>query len=181
MKPVEVHYAIEGPHDAPVLVLSGSVGSSVDMWWPQREALSGEYRVISYDHRGHGKSPVPPGPYSIAELATDVLALLDRLDVELSRSLREVMWTDGDLLDQTRYAQAALFAFEVALFRLLESWGCVPDHVLGHSIGAVRGMLPSYTAYRLFNLATDFPEEFFAPVVHHVPAVRRGSTTTSGP
>jgi 3-oxoadipate enol-lactonase len=82
VKPVEVHYTIEGPHDAPVLVLSGSVGSSVDMWLPQREALSGEYRVISYDHRGHGKSPVPPGPYSVAELAADVLALLDRLAVE---------------------------------------------------------------------------------------------------
>jgi 3-oxoadipate enol-lactonase len=82
VKPVEVHYTVEGPHDAPVLVLSGSVGSSVDMWLPQREALSGEYRVISYDHRGHGKSPVPPGSYSVAELATDVLALLDRLDVE---------------------------------------------------------------------------------------------------
>ncbi|TCO56951.1 3-oxoadipate enol-lactonase [Actinocrispum wychmicini] len=82
MKPVEVHYTIEGPHDAPVVLLSGSIGSSTDMWLPQREALADEYRVISCDHRGHGKSPVPPGPYSVAEMATDVLALLDRLDVE---------------------------------------------------------------------------------------------------
>jgi 3-oxoadipate enol-lactonase len=82
VKPVEVHYTIEGPHDAPVLVLSGSIGSTLDMWLPQREALSDEYRVISYDHRGHGKSPVPQGPYRVAELATDVLALLDRLDIE---------------------------------------------------------------------------------------------------
>lgn len=82
MKPVEVNYTIEGPHDAPVLVLSGSIGSSTDMWLPQREALADEYRVISYDHRGHGKSPVPSGPYSVAEMATDVLALLDRLDIE---------------------------------------------------------------------------------------------------
>jgi 3-oxoadipate enol-lactonase len=82
VKPVEVHYTIEGPHGAPVLVLSGSIGSTEDMWLPQREALSGEYRVISYDHRGHGKSPVPDGPYSVEELAADVLALLDRLQIE---------------------------------------------------------------------------------------------------
>jgi 3-oxoadipate enol-lactonase len=82
VKPVEVHHTIEGPHDAPVLVLSGSVGSSLDMWLPQREALSDEYRVISYDHRGHGKSPVPDGPYSVEELAADVIALLDRLEIE---------------------------------------------------------------------------------------------------
>nr|WP_042183582.1 3-oxoadipate enol-lactonase [Kibdelosporangium sp. MJ126-NF4] len=80
--PVEVHRTIEGPQDAPVLVLSGSVGSNLDMWLPQREALSDEYRVISYDHRGHGKSPVPPGPYEIADLAGDVLAMLDHLEVE---------------------------------------------------------------------------------------------------
>ncbi|MEV4318458.1 3-oxoadipate enol-lactonase [Actinocrispum sp. NPDC049592] len=82
MKPVEVHYTVEGPQDAPALILSGSVGSSVEMWLPQREALSDEYRVISYDHRGHGKSPVPQGPYSVEELAGDVLALLDRLNIE---------------------------------------------------------------------------------------------------
>src|ERR1043165_667584 len=68
VKPVEVHRTIEGPQDAPVLVLSGSVGSTLDMWQPQRHALSDEYRVLSYDHRGHGKSPVPAGPATIAHL-----------------------------------------------------------------------------------------------------------------
>lgn len=80
--PVEVHRTIEGPQDAPVLVLSGSVGSTLDMWQPQRQALSDEYRVLSYDHRGHGKSPVPAGPYAIADLAGDVLAMLDQLEIE---------------------------------------------------------------------------------------------------
>jgi 3-oxoadipate enol-lactonase len=78
---VDLHHVLEGPPDAPVVLFSGSLGSDVTMWDDQA-ALAGRYRVLRIDHRGHGGSPVPDGPYSIDEMADDVLALLDRLGLE---------------------------------------------------------------------------------------------------
>ena len=63
-------------------MLAGSLGSTLAMWDPQAPALAEHLRVVRYDLRGHGRSPVPPGPYSMDDLVDDLVALLDRLEVE---------------------------------------------------------------------------------------------------
>ena len=79
---VELDYRLEGPGDAPVLVMANSLGTTFRMWDAQAPALSERFRLLRYDHRGHGDSAVPPGPYTMGDLGGDVLALLDRLEVE---------------------------------------------------------------------------------------------------
>jgi 3-oxoadipate enol-lactonase len=79
---VALSYTAAGPDDAPVVVLSNSLGSTRAMWDPQVPALAERYRVITYDTRGHGKSPVPSGPYSLDDLVDDLVALLDELGAE---------------------------------------------------------------------------------------------------
>ena len=65
-----------------MVVFSNSLGTTGQMWDAQAAALSGHLRVLRYASRGHGETPAPPGPYSIADLAGDVLALLDRLELD---------------------------------------------------------------------------------------------------
>jgi 3-oxoadipate enol-lactonase len=77
-----MHHLVTGPADAPALVLSNSLGTSTGLWDPQVEPLSERFRVVRYDHRGHGGSPVPPGPYQIADLGRDVVELLDHVEIE---------------------------------------------------------------------------------------------------
>jgi 3-oxoadipate enol-lactonase len=80
-----VHYRIDGPFDAPIVMLSNSLGADLTMWDPQVPTLAQRYRVVRYDTRGHGESDTPSGPYSIELLAGDALALLDALAISRVR------------------------------------------------------------------------------------------------
>ena len=77
----DLNYLLEGPEDAPVLVLSNSLGTSLAMWDDQAPVLSRRFRLLRYDTRGHGRSPAPPGPYATEDLGGDVVRLLDRLGI----------------------------------------------------------------------------------------------------
>ncbi|WP_406819838.1 3-oxoadipate enol-lactonase [Pseudomonas sp. KnCO4] len=76
-----LNYQLDGPENAPVLVLSNSLGTDLGMWDTQIPLWSQHLRVLRYDTRGHGASLVTQGPYTIAQLGRDVLALLDGLDI----------------------------------------------------------------------------------------------------
>ncbi|WP_068273187.1 3-oxoadipate enol-lactonase [Aldersonia kunmingensis] len=82
MSAVEVHAIVSGRADGPTVVLSNSLGSDHRMWDAQVPELEKRFRVVRYDTRGHGSSPVPAGPYALDDLADDLIALLDRLDID---------------------------------------------------------------------------------------------------
>ena len=78
----EVAHELLGPRDGPPVILSCSLGTDCSMWDTQIPALSHRNRVVRYDLRGHGSSPAPVGPYAISDLGGDLLALMDRLEIE---------------------------------------------------------------------------------------------------
>ncbi|MFP3754757.1 3-oxoadipate enol-lactonase 2 [compost metagenome] len=115
---VKLHYRFDGDESLPVLVLSNSLGTSLDMWQPQIPALTQRFRVLRYDTRGHGQSSVTEGPYSIAQLGGDVIALLDHLGLQrvhfcgLSMGGITGMWLGvhhGDRLDKLILCNTAAY------------------------------------------------------------------------
>jgi 3-oxoadipate enol-lactonase len=76
-----LRHRLAGPDDAPVVVFSNAIGTSLELWDEQADALAGRFQVLRYDHRGQGGSDVPPGPYSLPLLAGDLTSLLDDLGI----------------------------------------------------------------------------------------------------
>ena len=76
-----LNHEISGPADAPTLLMGGSIGASLEMWDGQMP-LADSRRLVRFDHRGHGRSPSPPGQWEIEDLAHDVLELMDALGLE---------------------------------------------------------------------------------------------------
>ncbi|MGA2892620.1 MAG: 3-oxoadipate enol-lactonase [Xanthobacteraceae bacterium] len=76
-----IHVEIEGPENAPVLMLSNSLATDLHMWDGQVAPFTRHFRLVRYDRRGHGKSSVPKGPYTMERLGRDVLAVLDGLGI----------------------------------------------------------------------------------------------------
>jgi 3-oxoadipate enol-lactonase len=79
---IGLHYRTDGERGKPCLVLSNSLGTDLSMWDAQAAALAGDFFVVRYDTRGHGRSASGGAPFGIGRLGLDVVALLDHLDVE---------------------------------------------------------------------------------------------------
>lgn len=67
---------------APALVLANSLGTTWELWDTQLPALTQDFRVIRFDHPGHGRSPLPDAAVTVESLAEDVVELLDALELE---------------------------------------------------------------------------------------------------
>lgn len=81
---IDIAYQIDGPDDAPIVVMSNSLASNLSMWDAQVAALVPRYRVVRYDTRGHGQTSAPGGTYSIDLLVDDLIGLLDALGIKKS-------------------------------------------------------------------------------------------------
>lgn len=79
---VLLHYRPFGPAGAPVIALANSLGTDARIWDGVIALLSGRYRVLSYDKRGHGLSDTPPGEYTLDDHVDDLAGLLDHLGID---------------------------------------------------------------------------------------------------
>jgi 3-oxoadipate enol-lactonase len=77
-----IHVEVEGREQAPVLMLSNSLGTNLHMWDEQVAPFTRHFRLVRYDRRGHGRSSVPKGPYTMERLGRDVLCVLDGLGID---------------------------------------------------------------------------------------------------
>ena len=79
---ISVNYTLEGPANAPVVTMSHSLATDLSMWDPTVPALTGRFRVLRYETRGHGQTEAPKGAYTLDQLADDARALLKSLGIE---------------------------------------------------------------------------------------------------
>ena len=79
---IDIYTRWDGPEGAPVLLLSNSLGTRLEMWDDQMEALTAHFRVLRYDSRGHGRTSAPDRDYTMDELGQDAVALLDALEID---------------------------------------------------------------------------------------------------
>ncbi len=79
---ISMNYTLDGPASAPVVTLSHSLATTLEMWQPQLKALTARWRVLSYDTRGHGGTDAPKAAYTLDQLADDAQALLRALGIQ---------------------------------------------------------------------------------------------------
>ena len=79
---ISIHYQIDGPENAPTVVLSHSLAANLEMWDAQMSTLLPGFRVLRYDTRGHGQTEAPTGSYTLELLARDLFSLMDGLGID---------------------------------------------------------------------------------------------------
>ncbi len=177
MTSVDLHAVVEGPTDAPVVVLAPSLGTTLHMWEPQAARLRDRYRVVRYDTRGHGKSPSAAGPYTIADLGGDLVRLLDTLGVAsahfcgLSLGGMTGMWAAAHAAGRLR---SLVLCCTSAYFGAPESWAeraatvraggtmAVADTVVGRCFTPDWAAGHQRAVDRVRQMVIDTPDEGYA-------------------
>lgn len=122
---VALHFRVDGLTTGDTLIFSNSLGCDLHMWDAQVDALSGRYRIVRYDTRGHGQSGYDGSPLTVDRLAADVLALMDHLAIERAHlcglSLGGVMALQLSVTHPQRFVRV-VFANTAARIGSLESW-----------------------------------------------------------
>jgi 3-carboxy-cis,cis-muconate cycloisomerase len=154
-RPARLHVVVDGPQDAPLVVLASSLGSTLAMWDPIVPALARSLRVARYDLRGHGASSTPPGPYSMAELGGDLVSVIEEIGAKRAHVVgtsiggMAAMWAAA--YRPERIDRLVLIGTS-ALLGPPENWIARARTVLGEGTAAVaeqvtaRWITPSYAA-----------------------------------
>lgn len=138
---MRLHVEVDGPADAPAVVLLPSLGSDHTMWQPQVADLACDHRVLRVDPRGHGGSPAPPGPYDLADLGADVVEAADDHGVDrfhlvgVSLGGLTALWVAIHHPDRVRTLVAANTAARVGT---AEGWQARIDAVRDHGLAGIR-------------------------------------------
>ena len=88
----ELNCEVEGKEGAPWVTFSHALGNNMSLWDDQVALLKDDFHILRYDHRGHGGSDAPPGPYSFDDLMKDACALLDHFRIDKNPLGRALDW-----------------------------------------------------------------------------------------
>jgi 3-oxoadipate enol-lactonase len=142
MAGIRLHAECSGPQTGRAVIMGCSLGSTARMWQPVAARLAETYRVAVLETRGHGRSPVPPGPYSIDELGADALHTIEDLGIEefcyvgLSLGGQVGMWLASEVPDRV---EALSLWCTGPVLGTVESWHERAAIVREHGTAAVAG------------------------------------------
>lgn len=166
---IAINYELDGPEDAPVLVFSNSLATSLAMWNDQVSRLKDRFRILRYDNRGHGATPPTEGPYSIGLLASDLLGLLDALSIDkvsfcgLSKGGMVGQWLGINASDRV---ERLVLSNTASYFPNKEMWRERMDMATNEGIGAIadasirRWFTPGYLERADAKATIDFVRAF---------------------